>query len=111
MRPLLASLPESCVSTAQTVLVAYKYKDSVVATGALRLPNACLAWRPTEKGGSRRGRTETESAEGDSASSVSASTLGSLRDDFGDEELANEHPFERVIDALYEKRWLLYQPA
>ncbi len=42
--------------------------------------------------------------EGDSASSVSASTLASLRDDFGEDDLADEHPLERLIDALYEKR-------
>ena len=35
---------------------------------------------------------------------MSASTLASLRDDFGDEDPADEHPLERVIDALYEKR-------
>jgi len=71
----------------------------------LHLLNGVPARAGAEKGpSSRRGRADTESAEGDSASSVSASTLASLRDDFGEEDLADEHPLERLIDALYEKR-------
>ncbi|KAK9836965.1 hypothetical protein WJX81_003040 [Elliptochloris bilobata] len=57
-----------------------------------------------KKGSSRRLRGDTDSTDGDTLSSVSASTLASLRDDFGDEDLADEHPLERLIDALYEKR-------
>lgn len=49
-------------------------------------------------------RGDSDSTDGDTLSSVSASTLASLRDDFGDEDPADEHPLERVIDALYEKR-------
>lgn len=71
----------------------------------LHLLNGVPARAGAEKGpSSRRGRADTEGAEGDSASSVSASTLASLRDDFGEEDLADEHPLERLIDALYEKR-------
>ena len=63
---------------------------------------ACSAL--AEKGSSRRLRGDSDSTDGDTLSSVSASTLASLRDDFGDEDPADEHPLERVIDALYEKR-------
>ena len=66
--------------------------------------NHCTCSALAEKGSSRRLRGDSDSTDGDTLSSVSASTLASLRDDFGDEDPADEHPLERVIDALYEKR-------
>lgn len=59
-----------------------------------------------EKGGRRRDRDDSGDERLDSGSCASSSTLASLRDlESNDLQLVEEgDPFDRCIDALYEKR-------